>query len=65
MGKENRNDLIAILNALQLRLQILLQLPYQLLAMLPYLCTFAALVFMRQKSSGPKANGQPYAREGC
>ena len=57
--------LFGFVDALQLRLQVLLQLPYQLLAMLPYLCTFAALVFMRQKSSGPKANGQPYAREGC
>ena len=57
--------LFGFVDALQLRLQVLLQLPYQLLAMLPYLCTFAALVFMKQKSSGPKANGQPYAREGC
>lgn len=56
--------LFGFVDALQLRLQVLLQFPYQLLAMLPYLCTFVALVFMKHKNNGPKANGKAYAREG-
>ena len=55
--------LFGFVDALQLRLQVLPQLPYQLLAVLPYLCTFAALVFMRQK--GPRPQGQrPALRPG-
>lgn len=56
--------LFGFVDALQLRLQVLLQFPYQLLAMLPYLCTFVALVFIKHKNNGPKANGKAYAREG-
>ena len=56
--------LFGFVDALQLRLQVMLNFPYQLLAMLPYLCTFAALVVMKNRNPGPKANGQAYAREG-
>ena len=56
--------LFGFVDALQLRLQFMLNFPYQILAMLPYLCTFAALAFMKNKTSGPKANGKEYSREG-
>lgn len=56
--------LFGFVDALQLRLQVMLNFPYQILAMLPYLCTFAALVFMKNKNAGPKANGKEYSREG-
>ena len=56
--------LFGFVDALQLRLQVMLNFPYQILAMLPYLCTFAALVFMKSKHAGPKANGKEYSREG-
>ena len=55
--------LFGFVDALQLRLQVMTAVPYQLFAMLPYVCTFVALVFMK-KSAGPKANGQAYFREG-
>ena len=56
--------LFGFVDALQLRLQVMMNFPYQILAMLPYLCTFAALVFMKHKNAGPKANGKEYSREG-
>lgn len=55
--------LFGFADALQLRLQVMVNLPYQILAMLPYLCTLAALMVMRNKNAGPKANGKEYYRE--
>ena len=52
-------------DALQLRLQVFIpDMPYQIFAMLPYICTFAALVLARGKDNGPKARGKTYMREG-
>ena len=57
--------LFGLADAVQLRFQILFRdIPYQLLSMLPYLMTIFVLLLSSKQSNEPKANGQPYAREG-
>ncbi len=56
--------LFAVLDALQLRLQVISEaIPYQFLQMLPYLITLLALSFFMKPGAEPKANGKPYERE--
>lgn len=56
--------LFGFCDALQIVLQIYAQgVPYQFFQMIPYVFTLVALIIMGSKSSGPKANGQPYYRE--
>ena len=57
--------LFGLADAVQLRFQVLFRdIPYQLLSMLPYLMTIVVLLLSNKQSNEPKANGQPYAREG-
>ena len=57
--------LFGLADAIQLRFQVLYPvIPYQLLAMLPYAATIFALILFSNRSNQPKANGQPYIREG-
>jgi ABC-type uncharacterized transport system permease subunit len=57
--------LFGFVDALQLRLQVVFpSMPYQLLAMLPYACTFVALVMAKGKNAGPKAKGKTYISMG-
>ena len=57
--------LFGLADAIQLRFQVLYPvIPYQLLAMLPYAATIIALILFSNRSNQPKANGQPYLREG-
>lgn len=69
-GWQPVNILLAVLlfgfaDALQLRLQLVFQeIPYQFLSMLPYICTLAALTFLRKRRLGPQSAGKPYIREG-
>ena len=57
--------LFGLADAVQLRFQVLFRdIPYQLLSMLPYLMTIFVLLLSSKQSNEPKANGQPYAREG-
>ncbi len=57
--------LFGLADAVQLRFQVLFrEIPYQLLSMLPYVLTIFVLLISTKQSNEPKANGQPYAREG-
>lgn len=53
--------LLGLLDALQMRLQLLVDIPGQLLLMLPYLCTVVAMVFVGGVHK-PAALGKPYER---
>lgn len=52
---------LGLLDALQMRLQLLADIPGQLLLMLPYLCTLIAMVFVGNVHK-PAALGKPYER---
>lgn len=52
---------LGLLDALQMRLQLLVDIPGQLLLMLPYLCTLVTMVFVGNVHK-PAALGRPYER---
>ena len=57
--------LFGFADALQLRAQAIgLGIPYQFMLMVPYVVTLAAMILVVGKSSGPKANGTNYLRDG-
>lgn len=57
--------LFGFCDALQISLQVNApSVPYQFFQMVPYVVTLVALLVLGAKKLGPKANGQPYYREG-
>lgn len=57
--------LFGFCDAFQITLQVnAANVPYQFFQMVPYVVTLLALLVLGAKKLGPKANGQPYLREG-